>query len=59
MKLTPENLDDMDCRPLGRDTGIKLSPETEQRMAAFEAARPARQLTALTRPKPFKPPAKG
>jgi hypothetical protein len=26
MKLTDENLDYMDCRPLGRDTGIK-NPE--------------------------------
>ena len=52
MKLTPENLDYMDCRPLGRDTGITLLPETEQRMAAFQAERLARQQPAPDAPEP-------
>ena len=39
MKLTEENLDYMDCRPLGRETGIAPDPELEARLAPLKAKR--------------------
>lgn len=35
MELTDENLDDMDCRPLGRETGVRIPAEMQ---ASFDAA---------------------
>lgn len=40
MKLTPENMDDMDCRPGGRPTGINYVPPWVKKAIA-EAERKA------------------
>jgi hypothetical protein len=37
MKLTDENLDYMDCRPLGRETGIEISEELKALIEKREA----------------------
>lgn len=34
MELTEENQDEMDCRPLGRKTGVRPHPELEAAVAA-------------------------
>ena len=56
MKLTPENLDYMDCRPLGRDTGITVPPELAQLAAASRARTLAERNRAPETPP--RPPAK-
>lgn len=42
MKLTEDNQDGMDCRPLGRATGIVTPPAVR---AALEASKAKRQAT--------------
>ena len=37
MELTPENQDDMDCRPLGRETGIETPDWLAKILAAHRA----------------------
>jgi hypothetical protein len=39
MKLTDENLDYPDCRPLNPNTSIKVSPRLERLMAEAHARR--------------------
>lgn len=59
MKLTPENLDYMDCRPLGRKTRITVPPELQQLAATSRAKTLAARNTAPeTPPAPPAPPAK-
>lgn len=50
MKTTPDNLDDMDCRPLGRETGIKVSAETQKNLDAVAAIRRDRSPKRSERP---------
>jgi hypothetical protein len=37
MKLTDENLDYMDCRPLGRETGVEISDRLRARIKERQA----------------------
>lgn len=49
MKLTEENLDWMDCRPLNRDLTMQVEADLAERVAASQAKRVSKE-----RPKPAK-----
>ena len=40
MKLTPDNLDGMDCRVPGRATGVRIPPEMEAWLGVKAADKP-------------------
>jgi hypothetical protein len=46
MKLTPENLDDMDCRPGPGDGSIAVSERIERLIAERQAQRAERERAA-------------
>jgi hypothetical protein len=46
MKLTDENLDDMDCRPINENTGIKGSERLQKMVAEAKAQRAERERAA-------------
>ena len=50
MELTPENLDDMDCRPLRDVPGISVSHRLQKLVAEREAARAAKEVTRSKKP---------
>lgn len=52
MELTADNQDEMDCRPLGRETGIKI-PETIQ--AEIDRRAALKTSGKLSKPSPAKP----
>ena len=39
MKLTEDNQDEMDCRPLGRNTGTQTPPDVQARIEVLAAKR--------------------
>lgn len=52
MELTADNQDEMDCRPLGRETGVQVPPRIQAEIDKRERLLASRRLSKLSASKP-------